>query len=167
MRHHEGEVAVLTDPKSNREILGTDGFVVLLTGKSKLPAYHFRLSAYDMAFKRQLFSAGTVLEFHRRVAWTARRLPYFGTPVNTPQPSRPLHGSAMKIIGVILVILGIIGFVTGGFSFTQDREVADLGPLEIETEETRTVPIAPIASGAAVVAGIALIAIGSMKKGES
>lgn len=73
----------------------------------------------------------------------------------------------MKIIGIILIILGLIGFVTGGFSFTQEREVADLGPLEIETEETRTVPIAPIASGAAVVAGIALVAIGSMKKQES
>lgn len=67
----------------------------------------------------------------------------------------------MKAIGVILIILGILGFVLGGVSFTQTEEVADLGPLEIEKEETRTIPIAPIASGAAVVAGIALVVVGS------
>lgn len=70
----------------------------------------------------------------------------------------------MKVIGIVLIILGILGFVFGGVSFTQSEEVADLGPLEIEKEETRTVPIAPIASGAAVVAGIALVAIGARQK---
>ena len=37
----------------------------------------------------------------------------------------------MKVVGIILIILGILGFVFGGISFTQSEEVADLGPLEI------------------------------------
>lgn len=72
----------------------------------------------------------------------------------------------MKIIGIILIVLGLLGFITGGFSFEQERDVADIGPLEIETTERRTVPITPIASGAAVVAGIALVVVGSRKKAE-
>ncbi len=70
----------------------------------------------------------------------------------------------MKVVGIILIILGILGFVFGGISFTQSEEVADLGPLEIEKEETRTIPIAPIASGAAVVAGIALVVVGARQR---
>ena len=67
----------------------------------------------------------------------------------------------MKIIGVILILLGILGFVFGGASFTQSEEVADVGPLEIEREETRTIPYMPIASGVAVAAGLALVVVGS------
>lgn len=67
------------------------------------------------------------------------------------------------IIGIVLIILGIIGFIIGGFSFTTKEEVADLGPLEIEKEETHSVPITPIASGIAVISGIVLVLVGSKK----
>ena len=70
----------------------------------------------------------------------------------------------MKVIGIILIVVGLLGFVFGGITFQQEEKVADLGPLEIEREETRTIPIAPIASGAAVVAGVVLVVAGSRKK---
>lgn len=69
----------------------------------------------------------------------------------------------MKIIGIILIVLGLLGFIFGSISFTDTDEVADLGPVEVETEQERTIPITPIASGAAVVAGIALVVAGSRK----
>ena len=69
----------------------------------------------------------------------------------------------MKVIGIILIVLGLLGFVFGGISFQDEEKVADLGPLEIEKEETRTIPITPLASGAAVVAGIALVVAGSRR----
>ncbi len=71
----------------------------------------------------------------------------------------------MKGIGIILVILGLIGFALGGFSYTTEEEVLDLGELEVETEETQSVQIPPLASGAAVAVGLALIVAGSMKPG--
>jgi len=67
------------------------------------------------------------------------------------------------IIGIILIILGIIGFIIGGFSFTTSEEVANVGPLELEKEETHSVPITPIASGIAVIAGIVLVVAGTRK----
>lgn len=62
-----------------------------------------------------------------------------------------------RTIGIILVIAGILGFIFGSVSFTTSEEVADVGPVEIEKQEERTIPFGPIASGTAVVAGIALV----------
>lgn len=63
----------------------------------------------------------------------------------------------MKILGILLIVLGILGFALGSISFQETEKVADIGPLEIEKEETRTIPITPLASGAAVVAGLVLV----------
>jgi hypothetical protein len=67
----------------------------------------------------------------------------------------------MRAIGVILIILGILGFAFGGFSFTRREKVADIGPLDVTKTERERVPIAPIASGIAVVAGLALVFAGN------
>lgn len=70
----------------------------------------------------------------------------------------------MKILGIILIVLGLLGFAFGSISFQQEETVADLGPIEIEREETRTIPITPIASGAAVLAGIALVVVDTRRQ---
>lgn len=70
----------------------------------------------------------------------------------------------MRTLGIILIILGIIGFALGGVSFTRTQEAAEVGPLELQVEEEETIPLAPWASGAAVVAGIALVAIDVSKR---
>lgn len=69
----------------------------------------------------------------------------------------------LTIVGVVLIVLGILGFIFGGISFTKDEKVADLGPLEIEKQEKQSIPVTPIASGIAVVAGIVMVIAGSRK----
>ena len=64
------------------------------------------------------------------------------------------------IIGLILIVIGIIGFAVGGFSFTHEHQDAKIGPLDIEHKQTSTVPIPPILSGIALVGGIALVIAG-------
>ena len=39
--------------------------------------------------------------------------------------------TGMRILGVILLILGLAGFFTGGFSFTKETTQARIGPLEL------------------------------------
>lgn len=73
----------------------------------------------------------------------------------------------MRTIGIILIVLGLIGFLLGGFSFTQSEEVLDIGDVEIEAEQTETVNIPAVASGAAVAAGLVLVVAGSMKPKRS
>ena len=68
------------------------------------------------------------------------------------------------IIGAILIVIGIIGFAVGGFSFTHEHQDAKIGPLNIEHQQTSTVPIPPILSGIAIVGGIALVVVGAKSR---
>jgi uncharacterized membrane protein len=65
------------------------------------------------------------------------------------------------IIGILLIVLGIIGFAVGGFSYSHEKQDAKVGPVEIEHKQTNTVPIPPILSGIALVGGIALVVVGA------
>ena len=70
---------------------------------------------------------------------------------------------AATIVGIILIVLGIVGFAVGGFSYTHEKKDIVMGPLQVTHKETRTVPISPIASTVAVVAGVVLVVMGSRK----
>jgi len=61
------------------------------------------------------------------------------------------------LVGIILVVLGLVGIAYGGISYSQRREVARVGPLQVTTREERTIPISPIVGGVAILAGVALI----------
>jgi hypothetical protein len=71
----------------------------------------------------------------------------------------------MTGIGIILIIVGIVGFAVGGFSFTHEKKIVDMGPVQIRNQETKTVPIPPILSTVALIGGIALVIVGSRSKG--
>jgi hypothetical protein len=64
------------------------------------------------------------------------------------------------LIGIILIVVGIIGFAVGGFSFTHQKQDAKIGPVDISHKQTSTVPIPPVLSAIALVGGIALVAVG-------
>ncbi len=64
------------------------------------------------------------------------------------------------IIGIILIIVGIVGFAVGGFSFTHEKQDAKVGPIDISHKQTDTVPIPPILSTIALIGGIGLVVVG-------
>jgi hypothetical protein len=68
------------------------------------------------------------------------------------------------IIGVVLVVLGIIGFATGGISFTHKKKVADLGSVQISRTTQDTLPLSPIFSTVSLVVGLGLIVAGARLK---
>jgi hypothetical protein len=68
------------------------------------------------------------------------------------------------LIGIVLIVIGIIGFAVGGFSYSHEKQDAKIGPLQIEHKQTSTVPIPPILSGIALVGGIALVVVGSRSR---
>lgn len=71
---------------------------------------------------------------------------------------------ASVLIGVLLIILGIGALAYQGFSFTDREKVLDVGPLEATKETEKTVPIPPIVGIAALVGGVALVAVGARKR---
>ena len=68
------------------------------------------------------------------------------------------------LIGLVLIVIGIIGFAVGGFSFTHEKKDVDLGPLQVSHKQTSTVPIPPILSGIALIGGIALVVVGAKNR---
>jgi uncharacterized membrane protein YidH (DUF202 family) len=63
----------------------------------------------------------------------------------------------MKIIGIVLVVLGVIGLAYGGLSWTRRDTVVDAGPIQITTDKTERLPLPPIAGGLMLVAGVVLL----------
>jgi hypothetical protein len=69
------------------------------------------------------------------------------------------------VIGLILVILGVAVLGYQGVVWVTTRDtVARVGPIEVQANREHPIPIAPILSGIAIVAGIALLIAGSGKR---
>ena len=64
------------------------------------------------------------------------------------------------IIGIVLIALAVVGFTLGGISFTHEKRIVDIGPVKIDHQQTDTLPITPLASTIALVAGIGLVVVG-------
>jgi hypothetical protein len=72
--------------------------------------------------------------------------------------------STAQIVGIILIILGVLGFIYKGITYTTQETVVDAGPLELQAERERTVPIPEILSGIAIVGGIVLVMRGNKRR---
>jgi hypothetical protein len=70
-----------------------------------------------------------------------------------------------KTLGMILIALGLVGLVWGGFSYTTRDKVANLGPIDITRDKTHSVPLPPIFGAVALIGGIVLLV--TDKKGMS
>jgi hypothetical protein len=71
---------------------------------------------------------------------------------------------AATVIGILLVLLGIVGFAVGGISFTHEKKVVDMGPVQLSHKVTNTLPISPILSAISLVAGVGLVVVGARSK---
>jgi len=65
-----------------------------------------------------------------------------------------------KVLGIILIVLGLAGLAWGGFTYTTREKVVDLGPIHATRDKTHNVPLPPLAGAAALIGGIALLASG-------
>jgi hypothetical protein len=64
------------------------------------------------------------------------------------------------IFALILIAAGIAAIAYQGFTFTTQEKVVDLGPVHVEADRTRSVPLPPLVGGIAIMAGVVLLAVG-------
>lgn len=63
-----------------------------------------------------------------------------------------------KLVGVVLLVLGILAVAYGGFSYTKDTDKVNLGPIHIEVQDKEHVNV-PLWAGVLVaIAGGVLLA---------
>jgi uncharacterized membrane protein HdeD (DUF308 family) len=63
----------------------------------------------------------------------------------------------MKAFGVVLIVLGVVALLYGGFSYVKRDKILDIGPIQATRTETKTVPLPPIAGAVALIAGVFLV----------
>jgi hypothetical protein len=75
----------------------------------------------------------------------------------------PKEAAVTRILGLILIALGLISLAWGGFTYTTREKVVDIGPIHATREKTHNIPVAPIAGAVALIGGVVLLVAG--KKG--
>lgn len=63
----------------------------------------------------------------------------------------------MRLLGIVLVVLGIVGLSYGRITWKQPETVVDLGPVKVTHDEKKSLELPPIAGGLCLAAGAILL----------
>ncbi|HEY1482093.1 MAG TPA: hypothetical protein VGF19_05150 [Candidatus Acidoferrum sp.] len=63
-----------------------------------------------------------------------------------------------RVLGLVLLALGILALAYQGFTYTTQKKVVDIGPIQATKSEHHTVPLPPVIGVIAVIAGIVILA---------
>jgi len=63
----------------------------------------------------------------------------------------------MKAIGIVLLIIGVLSLAYQGFTYTTQKKVLDLGPIQATKQEHHTVPLPPILGALALIGGVVVL----------
>jgi len=70
----------------------------------------------------------------------------------------------MKTAAIVLIVLGVIALAYGGISYTREKKVIDIGPIEATTKTRETIPLPPVLGVAAIAGGVALLLVSGRKR---
>ncbi len=73
----------------------------------------------------------------------------------------------MRILGIILIIIGVLSLIWGGVTYVKDRDTVDLGVAKVVTEEKERVSIPPILGVVALVGGGVLVGVSAKKTSKA
>ena len=71
--------------------------------------------------------------------------------------------NTLKIVGILLIVLGVAALAFQGITYTTREKVIDLGPIQATAEQKKTIPLPPILGAIALVGGIVLLVAGGKK----
>jgi TRAP-type C4-dicarboxylate transport system permease small subunit len=69
----------------------------------------------------------------------------------------------IKIAALALIVVGVLGLVYGGFSYTKETHRATVGSLELSVTDSKRVNVPIWAGVGAIVAGGALLFLGGRR----
>ena len=48
------------------------------------------------------------------------------------------------VVGIALIVLGVVALAWQGITYTSKEKVVDVGPLKVEAERQKTIPVSPV-----------------------
>ena len=69
-----------------------------------------------------------------------------------------------RIVGLVLVIIGLVSLLWGGIFWTREKTIVDIGPIQARSQERESIPLPPILGGVALAAGVLLLFIPSRSR---
>ena len=71
--------------------------------------------------------------------------------------------SRMRILGIVLVILGVLALIYGGVSYNQNRTVLKMGSVKVTATEQKDIAVPAVVGVAVLVGGVALLVVGKRR----
>jgi hypothetical protein len=72
----------------------------------------------------------------------------------------------MRIIGIVLICIGLLALALPYITFTKEEKVLDIGPIEAVAEKQERVPVSPVIGAIVLIAGAGIL-IASARKSPS
>ena len=72
--------------------------------------------------------------------------------------------NAMKLLGIVLLVGGILGLIYGGFTYTKETHETKIGPITLSVKDKETINV-PIWAGIGAIAIGGLLLVSGSKKG--
>ena len=69
----------------------------------------------------------------------------------------------MKIVGIVLLVIGLVMTVFTGFNLITKKNVVDIGKLQINKEEKTPIYWSPITGGVLAAAGVVVLVMANKK----
>jgi len=71
--------------------------------------------------------------------------------------------NAMKLLGIVLLVGGILGLIYGGFTYTKETHETKIGPITLSVKDRETINVPIWAGVGAIVVGGLLLVSGTRK----
>jgi uncharacterized membrane protein YidH (DUF202 family) len=71
----------------------------------------------------------------------------------------------MRILGIILISIGLLTLALPYVTFTKQEKVLDIGPVEAVAETRERIPISPVLGTIIFVAGAGIVIVSMTRKG--
>lgn len=64
---------------------------------------------------------------------------------------------AKSLIAVLLIVGGLLGLLYGGFTYTREKKLVDIGSVQVTRQEHERVPVSPIIGVVVLISGVWLL----------
>jgi uncharacterized membrane protein YidH (DUF202 family) len=64
------------------------------------------------------------------------------------------------VLAIVLIVIGVISFAYQGITYTTQKKIIDLGPIQATKEEHHTISRPPVIGIVALIGGVAVLALG-------